>query len=152
MKQIFFVLLTGAMLWSQTDQARFTGTVTDATGAVLPGAQLKIINQKTNQERLVSASEQGVFFVNGLLPSTYKVEASSTGFSPAVFEGIELGVGQARTLNITLQAAGVTTEVTISAGGLAEVHPRLADPPNFQASRPALASRWKVFADHTWER
>ena len=109
------------MLWSQSDQARFTGTIVDATGASLPGAQVKVINQKTNQERLFTASEQGVFFANGLLPSVYRVEASAPGFSANTLEGIELGVGQARTLNITLQAAGIVTEVTISGGGLAEV-------------------------------
>ena len=119
--KIHFLFLASALLWSQTDQARFTGTVADATGAALSGAQVKITNQKTNQERLFTASDQGVFFANGLLPSTYKVEVSAPGFSPNIFEGIELGVGQARTLNVTLQAAGVVTEVTISAGGLAEV-------------------------------
>lgn len=116
---VFFALM--AALWAQTDQARFTGTVSDASGAILAGAQVKVTNQRTNQERIVVSSAEGVFFVTGLLPSIYKVEGSAPGFSPTVFEGIELGIGQARTLNMSLQAAGVTTEVTVSSGSLADV-------------------------------
>ena len=116
---VFFVSM--AALWAQTDQARFTGTVSDASGAVLAGAQVKVTNQRTSQERTVVSSAEGVFFVTGLLPSIYKVEGSAPGFSPSVFEDIELGIGQVRTLNMSLQAAGVTTEVTVSSGGLAEV-------------------------------
>lgn len=115
-------LLTMAVaLNAQTDQARFTGTVSDPTGAVIGGASVKVINLKTNQERSFSSSEQGVYFAPGLLPSSYRLEASATGFSSRTVEGIELQIGQVRTVNFSLQPAGVTTEVTVSVGDLAEV-------------------------------
>ena len=121
MRYSCLVTLTALVLSAQTDQARFTGTISDPTGAVIAGATVKVTNLKTNQERRFSTSETGVFFAPGLLPSSYRVEASATGFGSKTVEGIELEIGQVRTLNFSLAAAGVATEITVSVGDLAEV-------------------------------
>lgn len=121
MRYSCLVTLTALVLSAQTDQARFTGTISDPTGAVIAGATVKVTNLKTNQERRFNTSETGVFFAPGLLPSSYRVEASATGFGSKTVEGIELEIGQVRTLNFSLAAAGVATEITVSVGDLAEV-------------------------------
>ncbi len=121
MTRFFSFACATLALFAQGDQARFTGTVTDASGAVIVGASINVTNTKTNQTRTFMTSEQGVYFAPGLLPSTYRIDANVPGFSPRVFDNIELGVGQTRTINIELSAAGVVTEVTVSVGGLAEV-------------------------------
>ena len=109
MKKLSLLLISTLALLAQTDQARFTGTVTDPSGAVIAGASIKVINLKTNQERSFGSSEKGVFFAPGLLPSSYKLEASAPGFSKKTVDAIELQIGQVRTVNFALQAEGVST-------------------------------------------
>ena len=108
MNRIFVSVCAVVALFAQGDQARFTGTVTDATGAVIVGASINVTNTKTNQTRTFLTSEQGVYFAPGLLPSTYRIDANVPGFSPRTFDNIELGVGQTRTINIELSAAALS--------------------------------------------
>jgi hypothetical protein len=117
---LFSSTLTSS-LWCQTDVGRITGTVSDASGAVIPGANVKVKDERTNKERIVSTSETGTFMVPQLQSSTYTLTASSTNFADAMVSGIALQVGQERTVNVILQAAAVATEVTVSSGGLANV-------------------------------
>ncbi len=109
-----------ALLLAQ-DQGRFTGTVADTSGAVIPGATVKVKNEKTGAERTVTTSDSGVFFVTNLPASNYTIIASSEGLSDAVYKETKLGVGQERSINIVMQPTTVTSEVTVSAGELAVV-------------------------------
>src|ERR1035438_5123416 len=121
-KVLRFTLL-GAMalplVFSQTDSARMTGTVTDASGALVPAASVTVKNEKTGQERKVSADEHGVYQVLQLQPSVYSLTAAAPGMANAEFKGINLQVGQERTLNITLSPSSMNTEVNVSSGDLA---------------------------------
>ncbi len=118
-------LITGLafaqLAFAQVDQARLTGTVSDASGAILPNVTVKIVNQKTGAAREAVSNASGIYFAPGLSASTYSVTATAAGLEPAAYKDINLAVGQERTLNIALQAAGVTTSITISGGDLAVV-------------------------------
>ena len=103
------------------DQSRFTGTIVDTTGAVIPGATVKAKNEKTGAERTVTSSDAGVFFVTNLAASSYTVVASSPGLNDAVYKETTLSVGQERTLDIVMQPTTITSEITVSAGELAVV-------------------------------
>src|SRR5262249_5467387 len=59
--------------------------------------------------------------VTGLGPSVYTVTAKSEGLAPAEFKGVNLSVGQERILNIVMQPATVTSEITVSSGDLTTV-------------------------------
>jgi hypothetical protein len=108
-------------LFGQSDAARIVGTVSDASGAVIPGANVTITNEGTGQLRTSSSNEQGHYTVTPLSPAVYSVKVESAGMSPAEYKGIRLGVGQERTLNVTLQPTAVTTEVNVSGGELAVI-------------------------------
>ena len=121
-KALRFTLLgvmTVPLVFSQTDSGRITGTVTDASGAVIPSASVTVKNEKTGQERKVSTDEHGVYLVPQLQPSVYSLTAAAPGMANAEFKGIGLQVGQERTLNIALSPAATTTEVNVSSGDLA---------------------------------
>lgn len=120
MRTLLFSLALASALLAQ-DQSRFTGLVADTTGAVIPGATVKVKNEKTGAERTVKSSESGVFFVTNLSPATYTIVASSSGLSDAVYKEINLALGQERTINIIMQPTSVSTEVTVSGGELAVV-------------------------------
>jgi hypothetical protein len=82
------------LVFSQTDSARMTGTVTDASGALIPAASVTVKNEKTGQERKVSSDEHGVYLAQPLQPSTYSLTATAPGMANAEFKGISLQVGQ----------------------------------------------------------
>src|SRR5437868_1204560 len=103
--------LIGAMalglVYAQTDAARLAGTVTDTSGAVIPGASITVTNERTGQSRKVQTNENGQYLVTPLPPSQYTVTAESKGMSNAEFKGLTLQVGQERTLNIPMQPSAV---------------------------------------------
>jgi hypothetical protein len=119
MKQLFLLLSISVCAWAQSDSGRLSGTVTDASNAVLQGATVTVKDEKTGQARKATSNEQGVYIVTQLGPSTYTVTAEANGMAPREFRGITLQVGQERTLGITVQPATVTQEVTVSGGDLA---------------------------------
>lgn len=109
------------LVHGQTDTARIVGTVSDASGAVIPGAVVTVKNEKTGQNRKVSTNENGQYIATPLLPSQYALTAEAPGMANAEFKGITLQVGQERTLNVTLSPSAVSTEVNVSGGELAVV-------------------------------
>src|SRR5215471_4515056 len=66
------------MLYAQSDTGRITGTITDATSAVVPHATVTIKNEKTGQTRKVTANDQGGYLIPQLGPSTYTVTTEVT--------------------------------------------------------------------------
>src|SRR3954453_5799623 len=121
-KFLRYVLLwatTLPLLMGQSDVARIAGTISDASGAVIPGASITVTNEGTGQSRGASANGQGQYTVPPLQPAVYTVRVNSAGMSPAEYKSVRLQVGQARTLNVVLQPSTVTTEVNVSGGELA---------------------------------
>jgi len=117
-------LLTTLLLpaiYGQSDTSRITGTVTDATGAVVPNVTITVKNERTDQTHKATSNNAGAYIVTQLGPSTYKVTTEAAGMGPATYVGVALQVGQERTLNIVLQPATVATEVTVSGGDLAVI-------------------------------
>src|SRR5262245_31662134 len=95
-------LLTPRAASAQIDQGRITGTIRDASGAVVPGASVVIKNERTGEERTSVSSAQGLYLVPGLRASMYSVRATLNQFSPASFEGVMLSAGQELTLDLSL--------------------------------------------------
>ena len=120
MRNLLFTLALATVAFAQ-DQGRFTGIVADTTGAVIPGASIRVRNEKTGAERAVKSSDTGVFFVTNLSPATYTIVASSTGLNDATYKEVNLALGQERTINIIMQPTSVATEITVSGGELAVV-------------------------------
>jgi len=114
-------MLLGAIASAQSDSGRITGTVTDSSKAVMQNATISIKNEKTGETRSVTSNDQGVFTVTELGPSTYTLSVDAKGMAPAQYSGITLQVGQTRTLNVILLAAGVNTVVVVSSGDLATI-------------------------------
>ncbi len=120
MKRLLCSLLLAGALLAQ-DQGRFTGIVTDTTGAVIAGANIRVRNEKTGAERTVTSTENGTYFVTNLAASSYSLIASAAGLADAKYREVNLALGQERTINIVMQPTTVTTEVTVSGGELAVI-------------------------------
>jgi hypothetical protein len=121
MKRIALLIVACLSAWGQSEKARIVGTVVDVTGAVIPGAKVVAKDSRTGQQSQATSDEKGLYVLNNLTPSSYDLTASSTGLSQARYSEVRVTVGQERTVNITLQPATVTTEVTVSGGELSTI-------------------------------
>ena len=94
---IFLALLIAPSALAQTQITTGTiqGTVVDANGAVVPGANVEIKNLDTNFSRNVTTDEEGRFIALALQPGNYSVTVSKQGFATTVLERTALTVGQA---------------------------------------------------------
>jgi len=110
---VFFAL---AIITLGQSDGRVTGTVTDPTGAVLPGATVTITNPATGEVRTVTSAADGTFYVNGLKPSKYTVTVASGNFQTATQHNIDILVGQQLNLDFKLQTQGVAASVDIVSG------------------------------------
>jgi hypothetical protein len=100
---------------AQVTNASLTGAVTDANGAVLPGVLIHVQNTATNAIQTVETNTSGVYLVAPLNPGPYSVSVEKSGFNKVVQTGITLTVGQAATLNFTLNVGDVKEVVTVTA-------------------------------------
>src|SRR5439155_1425326 len=85
------------------------------TGAAVPGARVEAKNLDTNFTRSQDSDAGGRFAFLQMPPGRYTVTASKPGFSTIVQENMELTVGQALSLPISMRVSGITEEVTVSA-------------------------------------
>jgi len=100
---------------SQASTGVIEGTVSDPSGAAVPGAAVSIKNTATNLERSLTTDADGRF--RGLLLplGPYRVTVSLKGFATLVREGIELTVGQSANLALALKVSSVQEEIVVSA-------------------------------------
>src|SRR5215213_6046696 len=103
---------------AQTDQGRIAGVVSDANGAVVPGASVVIKSERTGEQRSATSTASGYYIVSGVRPSLYTVTASALNLNVRV-TNVQLLVGQELNLNLTLQTTGVEEKVDIVAADTA---------------------------------
>lgn len=113
---ILLALLTMSSLplLAQFDTGNIKGTVTDASGAMLPQAEVTVTNIGTGIKKALSTDQSGNFVASALPFGTYVVSAKSTGFAEAKSQQIVLNVGATVYVNLTLAVAstGQTIQVT----------------------------------------
>jgi len=116
MNRLLVIALAGALaLSAQTNRGSISGTVTDQTQGVIPAATVTVTDVGTNEIRKVSTSESGSYAVPNLEPVTYRIEVESKGFRKEVVQNVKVDTAANTTVNVTLQAGSVDTEVTVSA-------------------------------------
>ena len=88
--------------------ATVSGTVVDATGASISGAEATAHNVGTSQERVVNADSDGHYVINLLPIGNYTVSVSAKGFQTTQ-SSLSLEVGQSAVLDFKMQLASVST-------------------------------------------
>src|ERR1700724_135740 len=112
------VTMTAAgQAYAQVAGATLTGTVKDSSGAFIPNAQVVVTDVATGVTRTVSADGAGLYAAPNLLPGTYEIRVTATGFSTEVQKGVTLTVGAQQVLDFTMRVGQVsqTVEVTTEA-------------------------------------
>ncbi len=113
----FVVLLAVAALAlsGQEFRATINGTITDPTGAVVPGVTVEIRNLATNALFTAQTNEAGLYVAPFIPPGRYTVSAGREGFKRAVREDVEVRVGDRLRIDFQLELGGVTERVVVSA-------------------------------------
>lgn len=91
------------------------GTVTDATGAVLPAATVEARNTATNLSRTTVTDADGRYIFLQLPPGPYRVTFTLAGFATLVHENVPVTVGQLVTLPASMPVSNVAETVTVNA-------------------------------------
>ena len=112
---IFLMLLLPAALLAQTGSAALGGRVTDESGAALPGVTVTAADNATGFNRSVVTGADGSYRFASLPVGTYTVTADLSGFASVTTRNVELNVAQERELNVTLKAAAVKEQITVTA-------------------------------------
>jgi hypothetical protein len=100
---------------AQVDHASLSGTVTDSSGAVVQGAKVESVSAETGFRRQTTTGSGGTYQIPGLPIGAYTVTFSKEGFKPTEFKGVELAVGQPRTVDASLQVGGTSETVVVTA-------------------------------------
>ena len=130
--------------------ATITGTVTDPSGSVVPGAMVTIRDTDTGIERKTETSDAGLYTAAFLQPGHYEVEAAKKGFTSVLRKELSLQVGRTLTIDISMAVESTQAEVTVT--GEAPV----VDPEKTEVSQvistaavsnlPVSGRRWDTFA------
>jgi Carboxypeptidase regulatory-like domain len=100
---------------AQTTSGSISGTVTDASGAGIPGAQVTAINTQTGAQRASVTDGDGRYQLPGLPPGIYELRVEKEGFNTIIQQGIVLEVTQDAVLNVALRVGVLKQEFTVSA-------------------------------------
>jgi hypothetical protein len=112
---LLVVLMSVASASAQETRATLTGRITDATGAVVPSAQITVTQTDTGVETEAVTSKAGEYTVPFLQPGPYQLSVSAPGFRSFVHKGITLQTEQTVTENVKLVVGESNQTVTVTA-------------------------------------
>jgi hypothetical protein len=111
--------VAGIVLFAATAQAQnifgsIVGTVSDPSGAVLPGATITVSNIGTGEKREVTADGQGNYQVLSLARGQYKIDIDSHGFKHFTRNAVDVVVNQVTRVNVTMAVGEENQQITVS--------------------------------------
>src|SRR5579871_5821803 len=114
MKVMFGVLLGCTAMWAQ-GTAQINGTVKDATGLAVPGAEVKVTQQATGAVRTATTGADGSYVLANLPIGPYQVEVSKEGFAKYLQAGVVLQVNSNPTIDVSLKVGAISEQVQVEA-------------------------------------
>src|SRR6266481_3293060 len=108
-------LYLSAYTFAQTSNATVGGTVSDSTGALIPGVTITATNTATGIVNTVISNEARAYQFASLQTGTYKISAELSGFQTQTYNNVTLGISQQVRLNFTLQVGSVAQAVEVTA-------------------------------------
>lgn len=102
---------------AQSDVAEFSGLVTDSSGAVIPHANVLIVNQDTGISRSVRSDREGRYTAPALQPGHYRITVEANGFETLIKEQVTLNVAQVENVSFQLEVGSKAQTVTVDGSG-----------------------------------
>lgn len=113
------LLLVPALVFCQSQNSSISGTVTDASGAVVPGANLTLTSvQRQTSAKTVSGSD-GLYSFPNLVPGNYELRVEAKGFKPQVQRGLSITINQLARADVRLDIGSDVTTIEVQASATA---------------------------------
>ena len=129
------ILVTSAgVVWGQATQGTILGTVSDSSGAVVPGAPVVVRNEATNISRTLSTNEAGDYRAAGLEPGSYEIAVNAPGFKVFKQTQVDLAMSQIKRVDVKL-AIGATSDSIVVEGGTTQVETETVTLSNVKAAK-----------------
>jgi hypothetical protein len=110
---IAIAMLLPITAMGQTFLGSVVGTITDPTGAAVPGVKVTLTNSGTNEERTATTSDKGEYLFPNLIPGNYKLVTDKEGFSRIVRDNITVAVQSQMRVDAALTIGGTTQTIEI---------------------------------------
>jgi hypothetical protein len=112
---LLLVILFSVPTLAQVTGGTLSGTVSDPSGAGVPQASVVIKNVATGVERTVTTNADGFYIAVNLLPGSYQIKISATGFNTETKSGLTMSVGAHQTFDAAMQVGTVSNRVEVTA-------------------------------------
>src|SRR5215831_12413908 len=102
-------------VFAQGTTSRVLGTVQDSSGAVVPGASVKLINEGTRVTFETKTSAAGTYFFEAVQSGSYELDVEANGFRKFQTHNNTVAIGQPTTINVRLEVGALTEAVMVEA-------------------------------------
>ena len=109
---VCMIACAAATVGAQTSKGTITGIVTDPNGAVIPGAEIELKNAATNQARMTTTNDSGIYRLDAVDLAVYNLTIRKKGFKTVTNTGIEIQANRIATIDVKLEVG--TTEETVN--------------------------------------
>src|SRR5258708_2595558 len=110
------ILISSSAVFSQVETATVSGVVTDQSGAIVVGAEVRVTNADTNVTSTTTSNNSGVYLVTGLKPGRYRVHVAKDGFKGIDLTDLILSVQDSISRNFSLQIGSVSETISVEGG------------------------------------
>jgi hypothetical protein len=112
---VFFAIILVCTSSAQTFRGSIQGTITDATGAAIPGAQVKVSSPDTGLTRAVTSNDLGGYVASELPLGTYSITVEKDGFRTTTLNNIPVSMGTPARADVKLNTGTVQESVEVNA-------------------------------------
>lgn len=109
------VLAVLAVVANAQFRAGVQGTVTDNTGAIVPGATVTLTSKETNQTQTTTSNDEGIYRFVGLAPGNYSIAVEKADFKKSVTDNVKVDAEATKGIDLKLEAGVISEVVTVEA-------------------------------------
>ena len=111
---LLVVTLSPDTTWAQVYSGSLTGIIKDPSGAVVPGAEVKLTEANKGYSLDVNSDESGRYLLRSIPPGTYRLSVAASGFRTYVRQGVVLDVRQNASIDVALQLGEQSNTVEVA--------------------------------------
>ena len=113
--RLLLLAFASALLWGQSFTGTVSGTVQDASGAVVPATKISLINSNTNERRAQQSNADGSYLFPLVPPGSYRLEAEASGFKKMIRPNVVVEVNQSLRIDAVLEVGSAAESVQVTA-------------------------------------